>query len=379
MAIVSCDETNEPRRAAEHMAIDLGVPAVVGFVRSADVVDLAPSIFMPRGTVAMVTMSTAAVVTALPQPPEGRLVWRTTVAKSRMAAPTSAFIEQILEPRIRGSSANKRLRVGLLRPKQVGLRDFAADLLASLRFNGKSAIDNGDDYREFVQDDDADSMARVVQDLRGFKPDIVVTILYAAGLHGIIEPLEKAWPATAPRPVYVSPNEIEREVFEFIGTDVSRRHRFFGITSVASTAPNARFVAHYNETFPNKVTRTFAPNTSYDGFYALAYAALALPPGPVSGHGIAGAFPRLDAPGKLVAVGPQSIYDAYSTLRAGGGIDLEGTVGHLDLDPATGESSIDMAILCVSTDDHGRANDTVESGLVFDAKGGRLIGEPRCP
>ena len=33
---------------------------------------------------------------------------------------------------------------------------------------------------------------------------------------------------------------------------------------------------HYNEVFPKKVTRSVAPNSSYDAFYVLAYATYAL-------------------------------------------------------------------------------------------------------
>ena len=59
--------------------------------------------------------------------------------------------------------------------------------------------------------------------------------------------------------------------------------------------------------------------------------------------------------------------------------DFVGATGDLDLDPATGESAFDQVILCVGTDDEGRAADGFESGLVFDAKALQLTGTLKCP
>ena len=68
------------------------------------------------------------------------------------------------------------------------------------------------------------------------------------------------------------PSQLDRGAAALIGKDASRRRRFFGITSVSTIETNAKFVTHYNESFTDKITRTTAPNTSYDAFYLLAYA-----------------------------------------------------------------------------------------------------------
>jgi hypothetical protein len=113
----------------------------------------------------------------------------------------------------------------------------------------------------------------------------------------------------------------------------------------------------------------------------VAYAIQAVPRRDApTGQALAAAFRRLAEPhGTSIAVGSRQIFDAYGLLRGGEAIDLEGTVGHLDLDPRTGESSIDMAILCVGVDDHGVAQDTVESQMVYQAKERKLVGELHCP
>jgi hypothetical protein len=127
------------------------------------------------------------------------------------------------------------------------------------------------------------------------------------------------------------------------------------------------------------VERTNAPQPSYDAFYVLAYAAYAIGASDVTGPALSRAIGRLLPPGRRVDVGPRGIYDAFATLRSGGKIDLNGAIGALDFDPATGEAPVDYAILCCAVDDHGRASSMVESGLVYDAKLGKLTGRAHCP
>ena len=78
-------------------------------------------------------------------------------------------------------------------------------------------------------------------------------------------------------------------------------------------------------------------------------------------------------------MGPQGIFDALSALRAGENVDLNGALGDLDFDRATGEAPIDYAIVCLGVDDYGGAKGSVDSGLVYDAKLKKLTGTMRCP
>jgi hypothetical protein len=111
----------------------------------------------------------------------------------------------------------------------------------------------------------------------------------------------------------------------------------------------------------------------------LAYAALALGDEPVSGGALSGSIARLLPPGKRVEVGPLEILDGYGALAAGANIDLDGTIGRLDFDLATGEAPVDMAVVCVNVDRAGAATEGAESGMVFDSRAGTLVGELHCP
>jgi branched-chain amino acid transport system substrate-binding protein len=168
-------------------------------------------------------------------------------------------------------------------------------------------------------------------------------------------------------------------VVAYIGASVERRRRFLGLTSESTTATNARFVARYNEAFSQTVTRTFSPNSSYDAFYLVAYAALALGDAPITGAALSGAVPRLLPPGKAIDVGPSGIFDAMNELASGRNIDLNGATGRLDFDVDTGDAPVDLAVLCPDVDAHGVATSVRESGLMYDATSRTLRGTLRCP
>ena len=121
-----------------------------------------------------------------------------------------------------------------------------------------------------------------------------------------------------------------------------------------------------------------APNSSYDAFYLLAYATYALREEPVTGARLAEAMKRLLPPGHRVEVGVAGIFHAFSALRRGELIDLVEATGSLDFDPATGEAPFDQAVLCITVDDHGVANDSVESGLVYNSAENKLVGTKKC-
>ena len=98
---------------------------------------------------------------------------------------------------------------------------------------------------------------------------------------------------------------------------------------------------------------------------------------PNAGTAIARAFTRLAGPGPTVK-GPAAVFDAYRNLLAGQSIDLEGS-GHLDLDPATGESTFDIAITCAAPARDDEPASIVESGLVYRSGARGFVGTLACP
>jgi serine/threonine-protein kinase len=386
LAIVACDDAVDPPRAARHLVDDLGVPAIIGFRTSKEVIDLATSMFIPRGVLTLAALNTSPVITRLPRAPDQpRMIFRTTYSSAEAAEAIGRLVPEVLEPEIRGAPGavhgGEPLRVALVRQDDAAGIGFGEAVFRALSFNGRSALENEASYREltypFDTGDDEASFARVVDQLVAFAPHVVIHFGADEALLSVIEPLERRWKAPRFRPRYVKPTVLGPDVLAFVAGRAERRRRFFSVTSTSMTAANARFVTRYSAAYGGNVTRSFSPNSSYDAFYLLAYATYALGREPVSGPALARMFGRLMPRGEPIDVGPNGIFDALNTLAAGENIDLNGATGRLDFDLESGEAPIDLAILCVKMEGDGA--DNVESGLTYDASAAVLRGAMRCP
>jgi hypothetical protein len=380
IGLVVCDEASDPFRSAHHLVDDVEVPAVIGFARSAGTI---PSVFLPGRVLSFVSITQASAITKIPEPPgDPRLVWRSTLNEDDFAVSLAELIPQVLEPAARVAPhgiGSRPYKVAVVWPKDSS-RDLIDAFFEALRMNGKSALESGGNFRQFAYSKDDAGADHVVDDLLAFAPQAIVYAdldFYAK----VLVPLEARWTGD-PRPVYLTGSTFGEEVAEFCGHDPSRRHRFFAATNLATTMTNARLVLRYNLAFPAEpVVRSEAPQPSYDAFYLLAYAVYALGDEDISGPALSGAIQRLLPPGRKIDVGPGQILDAFETLRssADARIDLNGAIGSLDFDPATGEAPIDYSIICPGVDDHGAASAPVDSGLVYDARTRTMKGTLRCP
>jgi branched-chain amino acid transport system substrate-binding protein len=384
LALLSCDDVVDSARALRHLVDDVGVPAVIGFRTSDEAIDSATSSLIPKGVLGIAALNTSPMISSLPRA-EGqpRMIWRTTYSAAEMALPIAQLVPQVIEPELRPKLGGKPLRVAVVRQDDATGLGFGDTLFRTLSFNQRSALENESSYREFVSalgvGAEAADYAKLVAKLVEFAPHVIVYFGSSEALAHIIDPLERDWQGGAVRPRYVKTSPFGAPVHALIGTNAERRHRFLSLTTVSTTAANARFVARYNETFSDTVTRTFSPNSSYDAFYVIAYATYALGDAPITGVGLANAIPRLTPPGTLIDVGPSGIFDAINRLASGGRVDLNGATGPLDFDPHTGDAAVDLAVLCVDVDPHGAAAGNRESGMFYDASARSLRGAMHCP
>jgi len=384
LALLACDDAVDPSRALHHLVDDVGVPAVIGFRTSDEAIEAATSTLIPKGVLGIVALNTSPMISSLPQTAgQPRMIWRTTYSAAEMALPIAQIVPQLLETELKPKLGGQPLRVALVRQDDAAGLGFADALFRNLRFNDRSALENESSYREFVGPlgvgGDPAEHATLAAKLLAFAPHVVVYFGSSEALVDIIEPLERGWRDVTFRPHYVKTSPFGAPAHAFIGTSAERRRRFLSLTTVSTTAANARFVARYNEAFSDTVTRTFSPNSSYDAFYVIAYAAYALGDAPITGASLASAIPRLTPPGAPIDVGPTEIFDAINKLAGGARVDLNGATGPLDFDPATGDAVVDLAVLCVDVDARGAASGNRESGLIYDATSRTLRGTLRCP
>jgi serine/threonine-protein kinase len=391
LGIVACDDAIDPTRAARHLVDDLHVPAVIGFRASGEVLDLATTLFIPNGVLTLPALNRSALIRDLPHPPGSpRLVYRTTLSIAESTPVTVAVVRDLLEPTLRapgGPLGREPMRVALLRNSAIASRSLADALTEQLRFNGKSLVENGEGlFRDFtfpedVGDAGAATYAELAAAIVAFRPHVIVHV-NRQFVRELIEPIETNWPRDArARPVYLlSGAPWEGESFlAFLGTNAERRRRFLGMSTPTSTPANVKFTERFNAVSTQKVTLADAPNSAYDAFYLAAFAAFAAGDDARTGVDLARAIRRLVPPGKRVDVGAEGILAAFSILRDGGNVDLQGASGTLDFDLATGEPADDFVILCIGVDAAGRASDPIESGVVYDATSKTMRGRMRCP
>jgi hypothetical protein len=385
--VVSCDDTRDAMRAARHLVEGVHTPAIIGFRSAAELIDVGSALLVPNHVVAVASLTTSPLATSLPTAPgQPRLVWRTTYSSAESARAIGHVVPDLLEPALRrsggGARENAAIRVALVRQQSRGGTTFDSLLFKALRFNGKSALENGDDYREVVARSDDGGEARdfnsAATELVSFAPRVVIVII--DGPAGLMEAVERRWPRAAPRPVYLFITPIEAEVLRWVGGSAERRHRALGLSPMMSRSVTARFVLHYNESAQERVTAANAPSESFDAFYLLAYATFAsADDAPVTGASLARSIAHLVPPGPRVDVGPAQIFDAFNALRRGERIDLDGAASALDFDLATGETHVDHAVVCASVDADGKAAGVVESGVIYRSAEDRLEGDLACP
>jgi ABC-type branched-subunit amino acid transport system substrate-binding protein len=379
IGLVLCDEGRDLLVPARHLVDDVQVPAVLGFGSTRTALAAIPEAFLPAKVLSFVTISQATSVTKIPESSgEPRLVWRSTLRHDGYVAPLTHVISDVLEPAARSGPQGigaRAYKVAMAWQSESNA-DLMEALFGALRFNDGGALENTASFRQFTFDDEGSAATKdAVEGLLAFAPDVIV---YAGAGERVIAPLEARWTGRR-RPYYLTAESIPREIFEIAGRDPARRRRFLSVNNLSTTMTNAALVLRYNLAFPKEpIVRSEAPQPSYDAFYMLAYAVYATGDAPVTGPALSLGIQKLLPPGPKFDVGPGAIFDAFRALRAGGRIDLNGAIGSLDFDPATGEAPIDYSIICPGVDDRGAPTAPVDSGLVYDSRKGALVGTLRC-
>jgi tRNA A-37 threonylcarbamoyl transferase component Bud32/ABC-type branched-subunit amino acid transport system substrate-binding protein len=378
IAVVGCDDSVEPNRAATHLVDDVGVPAILGFYKGKELADLASSLLIPRRVLSIATLTSSPLIMQVPQPPDlPRMIWRTSYSIVAAADATAAFLHETIEP----LSHRPRTRITLVREDASYILPFAQELYRRLVFNGRPAADNGGDYHEVLFGDASrsDTVERAAAEVIAGKPTIVALLGTADEVRTTVERIEGLWPRSEPRPTYVVAEDSTATLRSFVRGSADRRHRVFTISAADVPVTTAHFVLRFNLEHPGEATETINPGTAYDAFYILAYAVFAAGEGPVTGPAIGASIPRLLPPGRPAQTGPTDVLGALTALSRGERIDLAGPSGSLDFDPVTGEWSPDFTLLCPAVDARTEAEADVESGVGFVAREHRVEGKLRCP
>jgi hypothetical protein len=382
-AVVACDDSRDYKRAAAHL-VDVGVPAVIGFSDDVELLDLATARFGPRGILGMSATNTSAVLSDVAQPGGARLLWRTAVSAASWGPPTAGFVSDYFEPQLRRTfslGARAPFRIAIISNGDAVSLAFSDSLLSHLSFNGQPASGNERNLLQVAlsHGSEADASPEAVRRLIDFQPHLVIWSASVPAIVPLVSQLEQKWAGQQGLPThFVARMLASSELFDFIGTDKSRRRRFFGLATPATISANAKFVLRYNGVFPEHTTLALSPSTAYDAAYLLAYAANAVRSAHVTGADVGAVLARFGQ-GPAIEVGPGQLGAGLRLVRQGQPIHLLGATSDLTFDSATGDISADEVLMCIDVDDQGRARDSRESGLRWDTHVQRVIGHVVCP
>jgi hypothetical protein len=353
--VVCNNSTDTVDKGLSHLADDLRVPAVLATLKPGDL----RRGFEAHGERDIFYLSPTGATRTLVETPDHGLIWNLLGQPSDLA-PTYARLLALAEPYLRTQrSLTRPLRVALVTTNDAFDSDLATFVEQVLTFNGKSITANADNYAGFTVNTSDPQPEVWAQQIVAFQPDVVVSTASESFSQksGLLEALESDWNElnlTAPRPFYIlSPynagdlTDIHDLMSNLIkgGVDSQANRRFVGV-SIAGAADltlQNQFATRLRTEFKDAYTDT---GNYYDASYFLAYAMYAAGNGPLTGSAIAAAMPRL-INGKAIDVGPTNIAAAFLALsKPDSSIELDGTLGPPDFDPATGVRHDQGSVLC---------------------------------
>jgi hypothetical protein len=247
------------------------------------------------------------------------------------------------------------VRVSLVQTTdEVGLSTLATALKPMLRFNGKSAEENGAEYFQEVPilssvgTSTPPDYGPAIRALKDFSPHIIIAIAGDEFPQLIMTSLEGDPPS--PRPFYLlSPyHTYSGALGERVrGMDVHQR--VVGVNWAAAEDPTA-YLAYLDRFYANYPTyrgRSGLENF-YDAAYYLLYAAAAVQDRwPLIGPDFPQGMRRLLSGSDIFRVGPDDVVAGFAALGDPEvTIRLDGTMGPPDFDPSTGARSTPGTVWC---------------------------------
>lgn len=380
LVYVPCDEMVDPIRAATHLIDDVGVTAIIGPSRSADVLKLVSKLTVKEKVLLISPFSTAPDLTEYP---DDGLLWRLLPSDSFQVNAIALELKE-LEKEIRtarGLQPTDKIKVAVAYRNDTWGKSMFSAIQKVLEFNGTDIVGNGSSFlgKEYDPSGDISSVAAPIV---AFQPDVIIPLGFLEAITGIGLNVESNWPGDAnapPRPMWIHSEGSKLDpLLSGIGTDDDARVRVRGTATIQDqTSPTFQ---SFSVRFSNKYGK--APTKSewdfYDAAYVLAYAAVGA--GPVlTGPNLVLGMGKLSS-GVQVPVGPDDAPKAMSILASSSQatIDLVGASGPLDFDPLTGEPSGNVEIWCVGRDADMKPV-FKSSGQYYDATTQKLVGTYDCP
>lgn len=365
-AIVHCDSglsASGANAALKHLTEVVGAQAVIV---GADE-DLAA--ITAEATAKQIAIACSDCVGPLP---DGPLAWR-IIPRLALEAPMAAWRVARLEEEIKaGPTPPSTLKVAVLMTPGRAHEAFVAALDEKLRFNGKTANDNGSSFK-IVKTEDPRLVpvdhVKHTETIAAFAPDVIVVVMSGDFPAYYLGSIEQLWTPGTRRPHYIT-TDLNFNVSTFAGKissdDVRRR--------ISGTRPGFSPELQANiDSF--SVRYRIAANggkpdyahSGYDAFYAMAFAILGTRLQPVvDGPHIAASFERLRGGTGPIDFRPANIATATTFLgQASAKLEVRGLWSDLDWNLPSRDMDADVSMYCFELDD--------DSNLVLNPNAGPLL------
>jgi branched-chain amino acid transport system substrate-binding protein len=375
LVMVSCDESTNLVRAAEHLVKQLQVPAIVGPNTSQDTLDVSAKVTVPGGTVVITPTAVASSITSLS---DKDLTWL-MVPSDVQRAPLMISQLNTLETQLKEERSVSAIKLGIVfRNDALGVGTRTS--LNELVLNGKSLPDNLGNHVEIdgYSATDVDLQPLVTKYL-AFAPDIVVLAGTAEAVTKVMVPLEAQW-VGAQRPNYVVIDSTKvPELLTAVtnNDDLRARVRGTGITPGPSgkdtpTEAYNGFKIDYDVRYAGGTSTISGMGPAHDAAYAIGLALAATKDQPVSGASVAAGLRKLaGGPTKLTTLGT-NLLAAFQKLSANAGITAIGSFGVLDWDSNGAVKGGTLEMWCIGGTTAKPAYQS--SGLLFDIMSGKQSG-----
>jgi hypothetical protein len=377
IAMVACDGINSSTFAAslDHLVDVVQVPAVIAPLLAPDLV----SVFASKGHDSNIFfLSPIDADSSVTRLDDDGLIWNILGSYAQLAPSYVPLLERA-ETYLRGQAAQSLqptdpIRVALIDDETTAQKDISAELIGTstpLFFNGKSAIDptNTDPANPTCgpsSDEPCPNfLARTIPSsgvpgdytdtidaLNAFQPHVIVSVTGPAFVTNVLEALEVVWPASNPvkpfyllGPYHASLPEMADAVTsgnstQCNGVGCPLRSRVLGINF--ESARDAAVLNSYRTRFATSYSQyPINFENFYDAAWYMLYAIAGAGDVALTGDAIARGMGRLvkPDPSPEYAVGPSAVSDvlfALANLPSSSGIQLDGTMGPPDFDPASG-------------------------------------------
>lgn len=291
-----------------------------------------------------------------------------------------------LETKLRAERGLTELRVALISSETPNAAALAQRILDIVRVNGAPLrAQEGTTLRRFNSRDLADAPRTLTQ----FNPAVIL-VSTPAGATPFVIPVDKDWPSSAPRPIYVlGPDNLgDAELRAYLASSLveppaDKLRRFLGVTW--EYPASKQLYEDYRKRFTAKFTR-YPGGDSFDNFFSAVYVAVygayatvpVLRRGLLRGTDVRAKLLSMSEGSILARVGPEflgasSPNNAFTAL-AQPGAQIEDTLGRVRFN-ALGERVVRGSVYCFAQQGGG----VVEAldAMRLDAAGTSITGS--CP